>query len=332
MSNKQQRSEQELILDMAEILQSKMEKDYEKGNTKRDAHPKTLGVMKAYFEVSSHVPDALKVGVFARPNTYKSWIRFSNAKGSIESDKKKDFRGIGIKLIGVDGERSSDFEQTTQDFLLMNNPTMPLGTVQLFHDAVYYSIVKSPVRLLGHLIFTGHGNILKELSKNKKNDTSPLDLNYYSTTPYRLGNTYAKYRLVPTSTTKSSLPKPLTDTYLTDNMSKHLSKDVATFDFMVQLYKNEKETPIEDAAVEWVNAPFIKLATIIIPQQTFDTKERLELGEQLSFSPDNALLVHEPVGGINRARKYIYARLSNFRHERDERIKYEPNEEDFDRL
>ena len=78
----------------------------------------------------------------------------------------------------VHGPRTSPVENQTQDFLLMTNPTMPLGTVKLFHDAVYYSIVKSPVRMLLHFLFTGNGKILKEMSKNKRFDTSPLDITY----------------------------------------------------------------------------------------------------------------------------------------------------------
>ena len=44
-------TEIELINEMQSILQNKMEKDYEKGNTKRDAHPKCLGLLKADFKV-----------------------------------------------------------------------------------------------------------------------------------------------------------------------------------------------------------------------------------------------------------------------------------------
>ena len=326
--------ESNLILDMTDILKSKMIKDYKPGETRRDAHPKTLGILKGAFTVEEDIPENLKVGVFKEPRKYKSWLRFSNAAGSVTSDKKKDFRGVGIKLIGVSGERSSEFEQTTQDFLLMTNPTMPLGTVQLFHDAVYYSIVKSPARLLMHLIATGHGDILKQIAKGKQNHTSPLDITYWSTTPYRLGDTFVKYRIAPTSSYVSQLPSKLSDNYLTENMQKHLDKEEASFDFYVQCFKDEESTPIEDAAVQWEeeDSPFIKLATITIPVQNFVSADRLELGEELSFSPDNALLVHEPVGGINRARKAIYAELSNFRHQRDNRRKYEPTEEDFDRL
>ena len=57
-------NEKSLILEMQSILQEKMEKDYEKGKTKRDAHPKCLGLLKANFKVMETIPKELKIGIF----------------------------------------------------------------------------------------------------------------------------------------------------------------------------------------------------------------------------------------------------------------------------
>ncbi|OEH93863.1 catalase family protein [Bacillus solimangrovi] len=317
-----------LIEQMEVILKGKMEKTYVKGNTKRDAHPKHLAILNAEFTVEPNLPPELKVGVFKKGNTYPAVIRVSNASGNVQSDEKPDFRGFAIKLTGVQGEKSQETDKETQDFVLMSNPTMPLGTVKLFHDAVYYSIKYSPLVLLLKMMVTGNSKILKQLKNGRKNHTSPLDIRYWSTTPYLFGNDRAvKYSLVPTSNYKSTLPTQLTDSYLTDNMEKHLKEKEATFDFMVQLYKDDHTTPIEDAGVEWKaeEAPFIKVATLKIPKQTFRRAERDELSEQLSFSPDHTLLEHRPIGGINRARSEIYRNLSKFRHDRDNRAMMEPS-------
>lgn len=324
--------EQEWIAEMQSILQQKMEKDYPAGKTRRDAHPKSLGLVKAEFSVLEDIPQEVKQGIFAKPAQYKSWIRFSNASGRIQSDKKKDFRGIGMKLTGVEGERFDSTEKHSQDFLLMTNPTMPLGTVKIFRDAVYYSIKVSPIALVFKLLFTGHADVLKILSKGKKNDTSPLDITYWSTVPYKLGDKVMKYKMIPTSSKKSALPAELSDNYLTENMQQHLKQQEATFDFCVQLFKDEKSTPIEDAGIEWTaeQSPFIKVAEVKIPVQEFDTAERKELAEQFSFSPANALLAHAPMGGINRARIAIYKGLSKFRHQRDNKPLKEPLAEEFD--
>ncbi|MDP5275383.1 catalase family protein [Chengkuizengella axinellae] len=321
--------EASVIQSMQNLLQGKMDRSYEKGNTKRDAHPKHLALLKAEFEIASNLPEELKVGLFQKEKTYSAWIRVSNASGTPQPDKKKDFRGFAIKLMGVDGEKYLKEEKQTQDFVLMSHPTMPLGTAKLFHDAVYYALKWNPLVLLLNFTLTGKGHILKELNKGKKNHTSPLDIRYWSTTPYLFGeNQVVKYSLVPTSSNKSSLPNELTDTYLTDNIEKHLREHDATFDFLVQFQKDPLLMPVEDAAVEWkeTDSPFIKVATLKIPQQTFRTKERDELAEEMSFSPGHALLEHQPIGGINRARVEIYKNLSKFRHVRDNRKMLEPKD------
>ncbi|MFC7443166.1 hypothetical protein [Laceyella putida] len=45
----------------------------------------------------------------------------------------------------------------------------------------------------------------------------------------------------------------------------------------------------------------------------------------MSISPGHALMEHQPIGGINRAREEIYKRLLAFRHQRDSRNMHEPN-------
>jgi hypothetical protein len=321
--------EERLIRDMADILQEKMSRDYRKGQTRRDAHPKNLACLQAEFIVEPNIPEALKVGIFAAPRIYPAWIRISSSSGRIQSDKVKDVRGFAIKIMGVEGERFErrNEEKETQDFILMSHPVMPLGTVELFHDAVYYSIKWSPMVFLARFVLSGNFHILNELNKARQNQASPLDIRYWSTTPYLCGpDQCVKYSLIPASHLKSSLPALLTDDYLTENMEKHLAAGEASFDFMMQLQKDPGRMPVEDAGVEWREdeSPFIKVATLRIPAQVFRTREREDLAEDLSFSPAHSLMAHRPIGGINRARVEIYRRLSEFRHKQNNRLLKEP--------
>jgi hypothetical protein len=321
--------EERLIKDMEVILQEKMSKDYPAGQTKRDAHPKTLACLQAEFIVEPDIPAELKKGIFAFPQTYPAWIRISSSSGKIQSDKVKDLRGFAIKIMGVKGERfqTQNEEKETQDFILISYPTMPLGTVKLFHDAVYYSTEWSPLVFLFRLVVSGNFHIINELRKARQNQTSPLDIRYWSTTPYLCGTDHiVKYSIVPTSNLKSSLPPILTDHYLTENMEEHLAAHEASFDFMMQVQKDPGRMPVEDAGVEWSEkeSPFIKVATLRIPPQSFRTKDREELAENLSFSPAHSLLAHRPIGGINRARVEIYRHLSEFRHKQNDKHLIEP--------
>jgi len=321
--------EERLINDMKIILQEKMSKDYPTGLTKRDAHPKTLACLQAQFIVEPNMPSELKKGIFKFSQTYPAWIRISSASGNIQSDKAKDMRGFAIKIIGVKGERfqTQNNEKETQDFVLLSYPSMPLGTVKLFHDAVYYSIKLSPLVFLARLVVSGDFHIINELRKARQNQTSPMDIRYWSTTPYLYGtNRIVKYSLVPTSRIKSPLPPKLSDHYLTENMEKHLAANEASFDFMIQFQKDPSRMPVEDAGVEWSEkeSPFIKVATLRIPPQAFRTREREELAEDLSFSPAHSLIDHRPIGGINRARVEIYRYLSEFRHKQNNKQLIEP--------
>lgn len=314
-----EQNEAALIAEMTDILRGKMESDYAKGATRRDAHPKALGVLRGSFTVEPNIPLELRVGIFKQAQNFDCWVRVSNASGTPQADSVKDFRGFAIKLMAPDGAK--DEKPLGQDFVLMNFPTMPLGTIALFRDAVYFSIKLSPLFLLGKLLLTGKGAVLKALNSGRNNPTSPLDIRYWSTTPYLFGESQAvKYSLLPTSTHRSTLPATLSDSYLSEAMQAHLNDHEASFDFCVQLRKGDM--PIEDAGVEWSEAasPFIKVATLSFkPQQFHKIKEREELAEMLSFSPAHAWPEHAPLGGINRARVAIYKTLSKFRHERDGR-------------
>lgn len=321
--------EERLIKDMEVLLQEKMSTDYPAGQTRRDAHPKNLACLQAEFIVESNMPAELKKGIFEFPHTYPAWIRISSSNGKIQSDKVKDLRGFAIKIMGVKGERfqTQNEEKETQDFILISHPTMPLGTVKLFHDAVYYSIKWSPLVFFSRLVVSGKFHIINELRKARQNQTSPLDIRYWSTTPYLCGPDHSvKYSLVPTSRIKSSLPPMLTDHYLTENMEKHLAANEASFDFMMQVQKDPVQMPVEDAGVDWSEkeSPFIKVATLRIPPQAFRTQEREELAEDLSFSPAHSLIEHRPIGGINRARVEIYRHLSEFRHKQNNKHLIEP--------
>lgn len=325
-------TEKELILEMQSILRQKMADDYKKGKTRRDAHPKCLGLLKANFKIADDIPENLRTGLFKKTGTFKAWIRTSNASGTIQSDKRKDLRGFAIKLLGIAGKRLNSDELNTQDFLLLSIPTMPAGTVKDFRDAVYYLIKWNPVVLGLKFLISGKKDILVGLAKGASNHSSPLDIKYWSTTPYKYGDKKVKYKIIPTSKYESTLPEELTDDYLTVNMVKHLEKEKATFDFYIQEFIDESKTPTEDAAIEWKesDSPFIKVAEIEIPMQDFNNTDRFDLAEQLSFSPGNALIEHEPIGGINRARMEIYKGLSKFRHERDDMALMEPKLEDFE--
>ncbi len=95
---------------------------------------------------------------------------------------------------------------------------------------------------------------------------------------------------------------------------------------MVQFQTDAEAMPVEDATVEWDEAasPFRKVATVRIPAQSFDSPAQMEFCENLAFNPWRSLAEHRPLGGLNRARKDLYAELAGFRHERNQVSYSEP--------
>jgi hypothetical protein len=315
-----EKNEAAMIVEMTEILRRKMERDYRQGNTRRDAHPKATGLLRGSFTVEPDLPAEFRVGVFAKARAFDCWIRASSASGKVQSDAIPDARGLAIKLMAPNGAGTRGDASFGQDFVLMNSPVMPLGTVKLFRDAVFYTIERSPLVFAAKMLLTGYPNVLLGLAALRTLPTSPLDIRYWSTTPYRFGPDQAvKYSLLPTSGYRSKMPDDPGESYLSDAMQAHLSQFPASFDFCVQLRVGKM--PIEDAGKLWdeEQSPFVKLATVTIPTQEFRTSEREELAEALAFSPGHALPAHAPLGGLNRARVKIYKALSVFRHERDGR-------------
>ena len=313
-------NEAALVTEMIAILRRKMARDYAKDGTLRDAHPKTLGLLRGTFRIESNLPKALRVGLFEKPRSFNCWVRFSNSSGKVQSDAVPDARGVAIKLLAPRGKGAAAGAELGQDFVLLNTPVMPLGTVALFRDAVYYTIESSPLLLAAKFALTGHARVLLGLLMLRGNPSSPLDVRYWSTTPYRFGHDRAvKYSLLPTSRHRSDKPETLGESYLSDAMQDHLGEHEASFDFCVQLQR--RGMPIEDASQQWDEAksPFLKVATLHLPIQKFRNAKRAQQAEALSFSPAHALPAHAPLGGLNRARGKIYTALSKFRHKRDKR-------------
>lgn len=318
MDDDRELDEERLITSIERLMRDKLERDYVPASTRRDAHPKHTGLLEATFAVERHLPPELRVGIFAEPRTYEAWIRTSSASGKPQSDARADVRGFAIKLRGVRGEKIPESDEPhTQDFVLLSMPRMPLGTVKLFEDAIYYSTKRSIALFALKMLVTGQSRVIKGLKEGRQHPTSPLEIRYWSTTPYQFGaDGIVKYSLIPTSGTPTTLPAVLTEHYLSEAMERRLASETITFDFAVQLRKEGMS--ITDSAPRWDEAasPFLKVATLTIPPQVFRTEERDRLAEALSFSPAHARVEHRPVGSINRARMRVYRAMSDFRHQR----------------
>jgi hypothetical protein len=313
-----ERREDALTARIAATMRRKLAKDYLPAGTRRDAHPKHTGLLEGVFTIDPTLPADLRVGLFAEAKSYQAWVRTSSASDKPQSDAVRDVRGLAIKLLDVPGEKIPESDEpNTQDFLLLSHPSMPLGTVRLFHDAIVYSARYSPLVFVAKMMLTGRSRVLKELDAARIRPASPLEIRYWSTTPYRFGaDRVVKYSLLPPPREASPLPAELPEDYLTRAMAQRLASQSVTFDFAVQFRTDGM--PIHDAAPRWDEtvSPFVTVATLTIPAQDFRTEERDRLAEELRFSPAHARVEHQPIGPVNRARMRVYRENSQFRTHR----------------
>ena len=308
-------------------LSQKIVDDAAGGTMRRDVHVKMHCLVNAEFTVEPELPEAFRIGVFKEPVTYKALIRFSNSDGSIKPDKRRDIRGMAIKLMDVPGEKILEAEEheQTQDFILISCPIFPAADVKKF-DQVVAAILGSAFAKLK--FFLTNPRVVWILIKTMKKFANPLQIRYFSTTPYLFGTQAVKYSATPLFMKPDKIPVAPSDDYLRLAIANQLSNGEAIFDFSVQLQTDAEAMPIEDPRVEWPESlsPFLKVATIRIMQQDCDSNRQAIYGENLSFTPWHALPEHRPLGGINRARKVIYATISKLRHANNREPRVEPDD------
>ncbi|MEM7179766.1 MAG: catalase family protein [Spirochaetota bacterium] len=325
-----QTEEEELYTEKTvKLVLSRLDKDYPKGTKmRRDAHPKHHGCVLGSFRVNKDVPEEFKHGIFQNEKSYSTWIRISNGSIKPKEDSKGDIRGFALKLTGVEGEKILSDEKNTQDFLLINHPVLPVGSPKEYYQLFEAAFRGSPASyIFGWNPFSWKLNALSIVRKiRSKKISNMLDIRYWSTTPYRLGKYAVKYSVKPCHTPSKAIANTTKPNYLREVMVAHLQEKEACFDFMVQKQVHPTEMPVEDPAVVWdeEKSPFVKLAQIHIKQQKFDSKEQMDFCENLSFSPWHSKPEHKPLGGINRVRKVVYEKVSQFRHERNAVERKEP--------
>jgi hypothetical protein len=301
-----------LIAEFIDFLKAASAKRYPTGTMKRFNQGRQTAFLQAEFTVPGGLPDAHRVGIFAVPRTYPAWIRFANAAS--DSDRERDIRGMSIELSNVDGENLTP-GSNAQDFVLNSHPVMVAANT---HDFLELLRANEAGGLRRIMYFLTHLTSARIGAAARQNPSCHLDIQYWSTTPYRFGsNRIVKYAVRPTSRRTSPKPALLTDNYLTDAMRAHLDQDEATFDFLIQFHVDDQRTPIEDATVEWTasDSPYHRVGVIRIPRQRFEDADRVTRGEQMTFNPWYSLAEHAPVGGMNRARREIYRAMAEFRHQ-----------------
>lgn len=275
------------------------------GDSRRGEHPKTHCGLWARFRVEEDIPGEFRVGLFAKPGSYVALVRYSNGRNP--DDRLPDVRGMAIKvLIPADGD--TPFQQ---DFLLTNHPVFFARSAEHAFEFLAATASGVPAAKLAMTTFPALIGFTSTVAN------SLLALTYWSQTPYKFGAGAVKYLIVP-SPEANMLCVSLNDSpdFLREAIAGQLTdaKIGAEFDFCVNPQTDANAMPVEDPTVEWKSAP-VKLATISIFPQRFDSPDQMTFTENLVWSPWNSLPEHQALGGVNRARKMVYQDSRDRRHQ-----------------
>lgn len=316
-------SEATAIQQIVRMIKEGIRAEVNQGKAHRGAHAKGHGCVRAEFRVLPQLPDEVRFGIFKEARTFPAWIRYSNGSGKIQDDSEGDARGMAIKLKSVEHSESG-----TQDLVMINHPVFFVRNAADYVEFQKALVADRPSKFFfpgfNPFDFRLHELGIVNTIKNKTT-ANPLDSQYWSMTPYRLGDTAMKFSARPCGTVSQYI-ETVTPNFMRDNMQKQLIQGEACFDFMVQLQRVPAVMPIEDPTIEWheEDSPFIRVAEITIPAQTFTSPEQLAFCENLSFTPWHTMPEHHPLGGINRVRKTVYEMSSQVRHELNAEERLEP--------
>jgi hypothetical protein len=322
--------EEECIAAIIEAMSAYMRTHYVRGEFERAGNTKTHGIVRGRFIVEAELPPHLRRGLFAEAREYPAWVRFAGPGPDSPPDiEDVGVLSIGIKVMGVPGPKLLADESNTQDFTGISTPTFTTPNVR--ENVKLQQLINRRVPLF-YFINPLDPHLLDAIMQGlwARTHSSPLETPYWSCVPYLLGEGQAvQYSLRPHSAARSRVPRlPLRppDHYLRETMAKTLAAQNAAFDFRVQLQTDPRRMPIECASVRWPEklSPPLKVATVFLPRQVFDSPAQLAFANRLSFNPWHCLPEHRPLGNQNRARRTIYSELSRLRQSMNSTPHYEP--------
>ena len=315
----------------------------------RDAHAKSHGIVRGTLTVPEGLAPELAQGLFARPGTYDVIARFSTSPGDILADGVAAFRGLALKVLGVDGPKllPEEADAVTQDFLFFNHPVIPTGDVKSYLAAQkrMEKLAHAPEQLQEALTATARlaGDALRAVGLadpagvigQAKPHTHPVGETYYTGAALRHGAYVAKLSVVPASEAARALAGQHVDTgdnfALRDAVVAFFRAQGAEYDVQVQLCTDLETMPVEDGSVRWPEdgakggSPYRTVGRLAFPpQEAFSPARRVYADDVLTFTPFHALPAHRPLGSIMRVRRQAYETSSAYRHQMNAQPRAEP--------
>jgi hypothetical protein len=294
--------------------------DRRSGMAKRGQHPKHHGCVRATFTVGDWLPEDVRFGLFGEPRDFPAFIRFSN--GRAWDDRQPDVHGMAVKLLDAPGAKviPAHEHEMAADFVLVDSEAFfaaELAEYGMF-TAGFLKSRRQPWYgpfFWTKMVLLYPGLLAKAREFASGRPASPLEVSYFSATPYKLGPHAVKYVARPRVLNprkgpvgkRNGLARALADTLCVQDV---------IFDFGVDIQTNSQLQPIEDPRTPWSTVAQARrewLGALTISSQIVDPTSTL--AEDLSFSPWHTTEDHRPLGRINAARAPVYQEMATLRHE-----------------
>jgi len=322
--------EEAYVDSIIDSFQKQMSLLWKPGGFERGGNTKTHGIVRGEFIVHDNLPPLLRHGIYAKPQSFRAWVRFSGPGPYVTPDiDDVGFMSISVKLMGVLGLKLMDDEKFTQDMTGVSTPTFVTPDVNANAQLQLESLKNAQIFYFLNL---HRPHVLDFIMQSLyiKTQSSPFEAPYFSCVPYLLGEGQAmQYSVWPKRKKRTRIPRlPFRppDDYLRNAMIATLEQEDVEFDIRLQLQTDPYRMPIENNAVLWPErlSPRISAATLRIPRQKFNSPAQIEFEKRLSYNPWHCIPEHRPLGNQSRARKRMYWVLSQLRHDMNAIPHYEP--------
>lgn len=326
--------ENEFNQDVIASFRQQMAGLWKPGRFERGGNTKTHGIVRGEFIVHDGLPTHLAKGIFREARTFPAFVRFSGPGPYITPDiDDVGFMSISVKLMDVAGPKLMQEEKFTQDFLAVCTPTFVTSDIKSNANLQRASLQNASIY---HFLNFTQSHVLDLLMQGlwTKTQSSPLEAPYFSCVPYLMGEGQAmQYSFWPTSNHRTPVPRLPSrppDDYLRLALENRLASETVDIEMKVQLQTDSFRMPLEHAGVLWPEklSPRVTVATLRLPQQVVSFAYAVKMARLLSFNPWHCIVDHRPLGNQSRARKTMYAALSELRHRMNAEPHFEPTSGD----
>ena len=303
-------AEKEIFAGLAEQMLAIQEANRQR--TGRDRPDRTLhakmvaGVTNARLIVDRTLPADFQVLHFQPGATLPVAVRFSNASAIPQSDFAPDMRGAALK-IGLDGG-------DVHDLLMTSYPVSHARDARQFVE--FAVIAQGPRETVVERLVSNFGEaeakrMLDNVQAAARPCTSLATQRFWSRGAILWGGIPVRFDLRPVAKSMPSASAVEAPDYLREELASRLALGDVLFRLALQPFVNERETPIEDASVQWeesLSEP-VEIATLVISQRLLDDedgKRQADLVSAMAFNPWNAPASFRPLGNLNRVRGVVY--------------------------